>query len=157
MPNVDAVLDRNVANAVSLRTEDFRGASAAAPAAQTAAAGTLGNTNVYEVFQGKQSTLPLSGTVTTKGGTLTLLFSGTGNVASVSPGSIYILGAILNIDDHYVGQATMWVVDTNVKTLSTAVVVTGIAAGTHSVSITNFKDTVVNNSYNTWNLVILET
>jgi len=84
------------------------------------------------------------------------MFSGTGNVASVSPGYTYILGAIIDIDGNYVGQATMWVVDTNAKTLSTTLVVEGIASGEHTVSITNFKDTIVNLSYNTWNLVILE-
>ena len=156
MNNMKDALDPNQKGIVSVPEADAASLASLTSQRPKSVAGGLGSVYAYQVFQGVLSTLPLSGSVTTQGGTLVIMFSGTGNVASVSPGYTYILGAIIDIDGNYVGQATMWVVDTNAKTLSTTLVVEGIASGEHTVSITNFKDTIVNLSYNTWNLVILE-
>ena len=156
MTNLMNALDLNQHSVVSVPLAEADAAGPASHAAHDTVMGAAVPTSAYQVFNGRLSALPLSGNFTSKGGTLMLMFSGTGNVANVVPGNIYILGAVLNIDGRDVGQATMWVVDTNAKTLSTTLVVTGVPAGSHRVAITNFKNTVVNLSYNTWNLAILE-
>jgi hypothetical protein len=153
MTNLMNALDLNQHSVVSVPLAE---ADAAGPASHDTVMGAAVPTSAYQVFNGRLSALPLYGNFTSKGGTLMLMFSGTGNVANVVPGTIYILGVVLNIDGRDVGQATMWVVDTNAKTLSTTLVVTGIPSGSHRVAITNFKNTVVNYNYNTWNLAILE-
>jgi hypothetical protein len=156
MTNLMNALDLNQHSVVSVPLAEADAAGPASLAAYDTVMGAAVPTSAYQVFNGRLSALPLYGNFTSKGGTLMLMFSGTGNVANVVPGSTYILGVILNIDGRDVGQATMWVVDTNAKTLSTTLVVTGIPSGSHRVAITNFKNTVVNLSYNTWNLAVLE-
>jgi hypothetical protein len=155
MDNLKGALDPDQKGIVSIPEADAANLASVTTQNSMSIKGSLDSVSAYQVIQ-QQSALPVTGTVTTQGGTLVVMFSGTGNVASVSPSYIYILGVLIYIDGNYVGQATIWVVDTNAKTLSTTLVVEGIPSGQHTVTIINFKDTVVNLNYNTWNLVMLE-
>ena len=87
MTNLMNALDLNQHSVVSVPLAE---ADAAGPASHDTVMGAAVPTSAYQVFNGRLSALPLYGNFTSKGGTLMLMFSGTGNVANVVPGNMKI-------------------------------------------------------------------
>src|SRR6266487_2148106 len=110
MPDTRNPLDPDHNEVVSI-SEDAIAAHLASPAEHATLAahsvkpilGTARALRVHQVFDNHFSPhLPVSANITTQGGTLVLMFSGTGRVASANPGSKYVLGAYIDIDNEHV-------------------------------------------------------